>query len=242
MFSGLTMLMAASKSSVSVTNTINVLSKKTGLAGWISQGGPMMIPIIVGSVVALAIVIERILYLRRARIDTERFMDKIKRVLKANRVMEALVICENTPGPIANLVRAGIELHGKKKHEIKEAIEEASTREVPKLEKFLPALGTIAHISPLLGLLGTVVGMIKSSDVLATRGTSDAVGLIGGISEALITTAAGLFVAIPALILYNYLINKVNNLVLEMEIRSTELVNVLTNKDKTSVSKNWERI
>jgi len=105
---GISFMLAAAKTTSTVSNTANVVIKKTGLASWIVQGGLMMIPIIVASVVALAIIIERMLYLRRARIDTNKFMDKIKRVLGANRVMEALVICENTPGPIANLVRAGI--------------------------------------------------------------------------------------------------------------------------------------
>jgi len=249
MLENIFVIIGAAVKTTSVTNAPQIISKKTTLASWIVQGGVMMIPIIVASVLALAIIIERFLYLKRVRTDTENFMDKIKRVLGANRILEAIAICENTPGPIAGLVSAGIERHGESKEEIKESIEEAATRELPEMEKFLPALGTIANVSPLLGLLGTVMGMIKSSDVLATQGTSNTLGLIGGISEALITTAAGLFVAIPVLIFYNYFTNRVNNLILEMEIRSTELVNVLSNtngssKKKASAAskKSWEKI
>lgn len=242
------LLAAAAKTNAAATNAAaqgmeNVTKVKTSLADWVVQGGIMMVPILLASIVAMAIIFERFLYLRKVRLDTEKFMDKIKRVLGANRIMEALAICENTMGPIPNLVKAGIEKHGHEKEDIREAIEESSTKELPKLERFLPALGTIANVSPLLGLLGTVIGMIKSSDVMATAGTSNPLGLIGGISEALITTAAGLFVAIPVLIFYNYFVNRVNSLILEMEIRSTELVSLLTDKSKKTLSKeDWEKI
>lgn len=226
------LLLGAATNAEASTNAFRVVTRKDTLASWIGQGGPMMIPIMVGSVVAVAIIVERFLYLRRISTDSNRFMVEIKGILLDNRVNTALQTCINTPGPVASLVRSGIENRDKSKDEIKEAIENASSRELPKLERFLPALGTIAHVSPLLGLLGTVLGMIKSSNVLATEGTSNTLGLIGGISEALITTAAGLIVAIPTLIFYNYFVNKVNNLILEMEIRSTELVDVLTRKGK----------
>ena len=246
------MVLAATKAASS-TNVSNVAGKKTGLAGWIIAGDIMMIPIILASIIALAIVIERFLYLRQVRLDSDTFMDKIRRILAADRIDEALSICENTPGPIPSLIRAGIEERGGSKEEIKEAIEEAATREMPVLERYLPALGTIANISPLLGLLGTVLGMIRSTDVLATQGVAMAsgvkagVGLIGGISTALITTAAGLLVAIPVLVAYNYFVNKVNSLILEMEIRSTELVGLLTGKEKkgrtrSGSGKRWEKI
>lgn len=246
MFSVNGMVLAATKV-VSSTNVGQVAGKKTGLAGWIVSGGVMMIPIILASIIALAIVIERFLYLRQVRLDSDTFMDKIRRVLGADRIDEALSICENTPGPIPGLIRAGIEERGGSKEEIKEAIEEAATREMPALERYLPALGTIANVSPLLGLLGTVLGMIKSTDVLATQGTANTVGLVGGISVALVTTAAGLLVAIPVLVAHNYFVNRVNSLILEMEIRSTELVGLLTGKVKRTRSKNgsgkrWEKI
>lgn len=211
-----------------------------------------MIPIIIASIVALAIIIERFLYLRQVRLDSDTFMEKIRRVLGADRIEEALAICENTPGPIPSLIRAGIEQRGNSKEEIKESIEEAATREMPVLERYLPALGTIANVSPLLGLLGTVLGMIQSTDVLATQGTANTLGLVGGISVALVTTAAGLVVAIPVLVSHNYFVNRVNSLILEMEIRSTELVGLLTGKKRPPASsrgasrngtgEQWEKI
>jgi len=246
MFSVNGIVLAATKA-VSSTNFSQVAGKKSGIAGWVVSGGVMMIPIIIASIVALAIIIERFLYLRQVRLDGDSFMDKIRRVLGADRVEEALSICENTPGPIPGLIRAGIEEREGSKEEIKEAIEDAATREMPALERYLPALGTIANISPLLGLLGTVLGMIKSTDVLATQGTANTLGLVGGISTALITTAAGLLVAIPVLVSHNYFVNRVNSLILEMEIRSTELVGLLTGKVKPARSRNgsgkrWEKI
>lgn len=244
-------LMLAAAAATSATNVQNVAGKKTGLASWIVSGGVMMIPIILASILALAIIIERFLYLRQVRLDGDSFMEKIRRVLGADRVEEALVICENSPGPIPGLIRAGIEQKGSSKEEIKESIEEAATREMPALERYLPALGTIANVSPLLGLLGTVLGMIQSTDVLATQGTANTVGLVGGISVALVTTAAGLLVAIPVLVAHNYFVNRVNSLILEMEIRSTELVGLLTGKVKGGATRSgskggsgdsWEKI
>jgi len=246
MFSVNGMLLGAVRA-FSSTNLNQVAGKKSGLAGWIEAGGVMMIPIILASIVALAIIIERFVYLRQVRLDSDLFMEKIRRVLGADRVEEALSICKNTPGPIPGLIRAGIEERGGTKEEIKEAIEEEATREMPALERYLPALGTIANISPLLGLLGTVLGMIKSTDVLATQGTANTVGLVGGISVALVTTAAGLVVAIPVLVAHNYFVHRINSLILEMEIRSTELVGLLTGKVKQTRSQNgigkrWEKI
>lgn len=244
-------MILAATTAVSSTNVGLVAGKKTGLASWIVAGGVMMIPIIIASIVAMAIIIERFMYLRRVRLDSDSFMEKIRRVLGAGRMEEALAICENTPGPIPNLIRIGIEQRGQSKEEIKESIEEAATRELPVLERYLPALGTIANVSPLLGLLGTVLGMIQSTDVLATRGTADTIGLIGGISVALITTAAGLLVAIPVVVAHNFFVNRVNSLILEMEIRSTELVGLLTGKKNApsgrggrgaSSGNQWEKI
>jgi len=225
------LLAAVEKATNAVTNTAameNVTAVKTSLADWIVQGGIMMIPIILGSIVALAIIIERVIYLRKVRIETQRFMDKITRVVGANRIMEALVICDNTTGPMPAIVKSAIALHDRSREEIRQAVEETASREVARLEKYLPALGTIGTVSPLLELLGTVLGMIKSSNHLAIAGTSNPVGLIGGISEALITTAAGLFVAIPVVVCHNWFTNQVNMLVLDMETKTTEILDMLS--------------
>jgi biopolymer transport protein ExbB len=230
MYASLLLLAAVEKTTNAVTNSAaigNVTAVKTSLADWIVQGGIMMVPIILGSIIALAIIIERAIYLRKVRIEMQRFMDKITRVVGANRIMEAMVICDNTTGPMAAIVKSAIALHDRSREEIREAVEETASREVAHLERYLPALGTIGSVSPLLGLLGTVLGMIKSSNHLAIAGTSNPVGLIGGISEALITTAAGLFVAIPVVVCHNWFTNRVNMLVIEMETRTTEILDLI---------------
>lgn len=200
------------------------------------KGGPIMYPIILCSVIALAIVIERVYHLHRAKIDTRKFMDEVANVLRRNKIMEAIEMCDATPGPIAHILKAGILKHDRPRQEIKEAIEEAGLYEVPRMEKNLTALSTVAHISPLLGLLGTVVGMVRCFQVIQEKSTSlNAVSpgdLAGGIWQALITTVAGLAVAIPAYVAYNYLVSRVDNLVLDMERSATDLINVLTQRGK----------
>ncbi|MFH0732243.1 MAG: MotA/TolQ/ExbB proton channel family protein [Candidatus Omnitrophota bacterium] len=200
----------------------------------IVKGGPVMYPIILCSIIALAIVIERSFHLYRAKIDTKKFMDEIAGKLKRNKIVESIEMCDSTPGPIAHILKAGILKHDRPKEEIKEAIEEAGLYEVPRLEKNLPVLATIAHIAPLLGLLGTVCGMVIAFQVIQEKSTSlhpvSPGDLAGGIWQALITTVAGLSVAIPVYVAYNYLVNKVDGFVLEMERSATDLINILTQR------------
>jgi biopolymer transport protein ExbB len=200
------------------------------------KGGPVMYPIILCSIIAMAIIIERVYHLYRAKIDTRKFMDDIANVLRRNRIMEAIEICDKTPGPIAHILRAGILKHDRPKQEIKEAIEEAGLYEVPRMEKNMTTLATIAHISPLLGLLGTVVGMVGCFQVIQQKSTSlnpvSPGDLAGGIWAALITTVAGLAVAIPVYVAYNYLVSRVNHLVIDMERSATDLINILTQRGK----------
>jgi biopolymer transport protein ExbB len=161
-------------------------------------------------------------------------MNKIGSTLKRNKVMEAIEMCNNTPGPIASIMKAGILKHDRPRNEIREAIEDAGVHEVPRLEKNLSALATIASISPLLGLLGTVTGMVRCFQVIQEKSTTlnpiNPGDLAGGIWEALITTVAGLIVAIPTYVAYNYLVSRVDSFVLEMEKAATELVNILTTR------------
>jgi len=199
--------------------------------GLFIKGGPLMFLIFLCSVVAFAVVIERLVHLRRARINTEDFMEDIAATLRRNKVMEAIDKCNATPGPIAKILKAGILKHDRPRQEIKEAIEDAGVHEVPRLEKNLGALATIAHITPLLGLLGTVTGMVHTFQVIEQKAVAlmpiNPGDLAGGIWEALITTVAGLSVAIPAFVAYNFLVSKVDGFVLEMEKSATDLVNIL---------------
>lgn len=199
----------------------------------IFKGGIIMWPIMLCSVVALGITIERFFSLRRATIDTREFMDTMRTVLRQNRTQEAIEICDETDAPVARILRAGILKHDKSKEDIRESIENAGNLEIPRLDRYLSALATVAHISPLLGLLGTVAGMIKAfAQIQNKQGLVNPSDLAEGISNALVTTAAGLTVAIPALVVYNYFIARVDGMVLEMEVSSSELVELLT-KDRS---------
>lgn len=203
----------------------------------IQKGGSVMYLIIILSIIALGIVIERIYNFNRARINSQKFMDQIINNLKRNRIIEAIEMCSQTPGPIAHIIRAGILKHDRSKPEIKEAVDEAAQLEIPRLEKHLPILATIAHIAPLLGLLGTVNGMIKAFQIIQQKAfTMTPVNpgdLSGGIWESLLATLAGLSVAIPTYVAYNYLINQVDTLVFDMERSATDLVNLLSSRRDT---------
>ena len=191
-----------------------------------------MICIIALSIAAAAIIIERMLFFRRIRSDEEKVLENIRGALEQNHFYEAIAICENDPSPISNLLKVGIEHRFYSQAEIKDAIMGAANLEVPRLEKFLSPLGTIAHIAPLLGLLGTVTGNIEAFGVLGTAGAvGDPTLLASGISEALLTTAAGLIVSIPATVFYNHLVERVNHIILRMENSVNELVLLLKGKD-----------
>ncbi len=195
-------------------------------------GGPVMWPILLCSIFALAIILEKFWHLHKIKIDTQEFLNNILDKMKHHQIKEALQICENTKSPISHILKAGILKYDRTRTQIKEAIEDASLYEIPRLEKNLTTLATIAHISPLLGLLGTVTGMVRCFQTIQAKATSfhpvSPGDLAGGIWEALLTTVAGLIVAIPTFVAYNYLVSRINNFILEMEKASTELVNFLT--------------
>ncbi len=195
-------------------------------------GGPVMWPILLCSIFALAVCLERFWYLHKIKIDTESFLASILDKMKRHQIKDALQLCDNTRSPIANILKAGILKYDRQRSQIKESIEDASLYEIPKLEKNFSLLATIAHISPLLGLLGTVTGMVRCFQTIQSKATTfhpvSPGDLAGGIWEALLTTVFGLIVAIPAFVAYNYLVNRANSFILEMEKASTELVNFLT--------------
>lgn len=191
----------------------------------ISKGGPIMVLIILLSVIAGIIIIERLLFYRRIRMDEEQFIDRLKSAIQKSHYDEAIDICENNLTPLSNLMKVGIEHRSYGKSEIKESILAAANLEIPHLERYLTSLGTIAHISPLLGLLGTVTGNIKAFGVLGQFGSvGDPSLLATGISEALLTTAAGIIVSIPAIAFYNYLVGKANTTITNLENRVNDMV------------------
>lgn len=202
----------------------------------IQKGGPVMYPIILCSILALAIILERLYHLYRAQIDTKKFMEEVTTTIKKNKITEAAEMCDQTPGPIAHILKAGILKHSCSREEIKEAIEDAGLHEIPRLEKNLNGLATIAQVAPLLGLLGTVTGMVRCFQVVQEKSSSlqpvNPGDLAGGIWEALITTVAGLIVAIPVLVAYNYLVSRVNHFVWEIELSANDLIDTLSQKNK----------
>lgn len=205
----------------------------------IKMGGPLMYPILLCSVVALAIIIDRFIYYAAIKTNVNQLKKTLFDDVKRNNIKEALQKCDRNRSPVAKVLRAGIVQFGASREEIKESMEDASLFEIPKLESRLGALATIAHVSPLLGLLGTVTGMTASFHTVQIRAASMSPttpgDLAGAIGEALLTTVAGLMVAIPTYVAYNYFVNRVNHYVLDMERSATELVNYMTHIKETKV-------
>ncbi len=196
------------------------------------KGGVIMYPILLCSILALAIAFERALYLRDKVLLPSGFINEIKDLVYQRNIKQALRLCQDTPKPLARIIEAGILKHEYSREVIKETFENAGKNESPNLERFLHVLATIASVSPLLGLLGTVVGMIRVFEVISTQGVGDAGALAGGISEALLTTAAGLLVAIPTVIIHNYFQKKANNLMLSMESITQEILDIIAPEHK----------
>ena len=189
----------------------------------------------IASSVAVAIVVERILFYHRAQINSMEFLTGIRNVLRRDNVVEALSICDATPGPVARLVKVAILNREKGREGVREAIEDTGLMEVPRLEDKLSLLATIAQLSPLAGLLGTVLGFMKVFAALQQAGAhAHLEQLSGGIWQAMISTAVGLAVAIPSYAAYNYLVNRVNRIVLDMERAATEILNIVTEPGKNS--------
>ncbi len=195
----------------------------------LSNGGVMLWLILGASAVAIVVVVERLLHYHREQINSMEFLIGVRNVLKRDNIVEAVSICDATPGPVARLVKVAILNRERGRDGVREALEEAGLVEVPRLEEKLNLLATIAQLTPLMGLLGTVFGFINIFLLLNKQGPHAPMELLaGGIWEALICTAAGLAVAIPCYAAYNYLVSRVNAIVLDMEKAATEIVNILT--------------
>ena len=204
------------------------------MIGILQKGGPILWIILGLSVVAAVIIIERLLFFRKIKVDEDKLISRLKSALEKGHFDEALSICDNNPYPITNLMKVGIDHRNHSKFIQKEVIMDAANQEIPRLERFLSALGTVAHIAPLLGLLGTVTGNIEAFGVLGKFGSvGDPSILAKGISEALITTAGGIIVAVPTIVFYNYLVSKVNHIIIRLENRANELVLYLGGGDST---------
>ena len=190
-----------------------------------TEGGPVMWIILACSVIAVFIFLEKLFYFHRVQINAGDLVRGLLNVLKKNNIVEAISLCDDTPGPAAHVLRASILAFEEGEDNLKQAIEDAGLAEIPRLEARMKILGTIAYITPLLGLLGTVLGMIDIFRTITTRGAMvNASDLANGIGQALYTTAAGLCVAIPCYIAYNYLVSRIESITLDMEKSSSEII------------------
>jgi biopolymer transport protein ExbB len=184
---------------------------------YFERGGPVMWPLLALSILGVTVSIWRWWALRQVTRNVPGFMKELRARLVEGDVAGAIQVCERFPSPVSAIVKAGLLRYGRPKDEIERALEDASAHELAVLERGLPILATIAMIAPLLGFLGTVTGMINSFEALASVGLNNPAAVAKGISEALITTAAGLIIAIPIQMIYNYFVTRVNALVRNME-------------------------
>jgi len=194
----------------------------------LTHGGVMMWLLLLAGAVGAVVFVERLLHYRREQINSLEFLNGVRNVLKRENVVEAISICDATPGPVARLVKTAILNRDGGREGMRGALEEAGLVEVPRLEEKLNLLATLAHIAPIMGLLGTVLGFIDVFRVLQHEGISaPASQLAGGVWQALVCTGAGLAVAIVCYAGYNYLVSRVESIVLDMEKSSTEVLNLL---------------
>jgi len=205
--------------------------------GWMQQGGVIMVILLMFSVVAVAVIVERFISLRRARINVNEFLMEIRKALMVKRsVRDAVKVCEDYRGPVASIMKAGLLKYGQPREDVEKTIENAALYEMSRLEKFLVVLATIANVAPLLGFFGTVTGMIKSFDALAAAGLSNP-GLVAiGIKEALYTTAGGLGVAIPVQLMYNFFMSRINRFVRDIETSTNMLLETFGEMERSGIS------
>lgn len=193
----------------------------------IQKGGYLMYPIALCSIFALGIFLERLWTYIKVRQEFRALAHQVEPLVAKERLDEAVATCHNSPSPLAKVFLAALRAAGRNRDQIKAVVEETGRREAAPLQRFLGLLGTIATISPLLGLLGTVLGMIRAFNVIASQGMGTPATLGGGISEALVTTAAGMTVAIPVILAHRYLTSRLDQLIIEMEEYSLRLVDLL---------------
>jgi biopolymer transport protein ExbB len=195
----------------------------------LGNGGPVIWLIVLAAAAAAVVFIERALFCHRSQINSAEFLNGVRTVIKRGNIVEAIAICDATAGPVARLVKAAILARDLGRDRVREAVEEAGLTEVPRLEEKLNLLATIAQIAPLLGLFGTIVGFIDIFGQIEQAGLYAHIEMLShGVWKALVCAAAGIAVAIPAHAGYNYLVSRVNKIVLDMERAAAEIVNIVT--------------
>lgn len=193
----------------------------------ITRGGPLVFLLLGCSLIAVAIFLERFFTFHRANLDVQDLMQGLSNLIHKRNYAEALHVCAGTPGPVARVVHAAIVQHEAPREDLKQIVQEAGQLEVPKLERYLSALLAIAYIAPLIGLLGTVLGLIETFIPVTTNEFASSMDLANGIYRSLVTSAVGLSVAIPTYILYSYLASALQSLLHDMERAGIEVVNLL---------------
>lgn len=193
------------------------------------KGGPVMYPILLCSIISLAVVIERMIVLHRRNADADELVEDVKYAVEQGRIIEGVQIAKRSRSPLSSLIIVALTNSGKPRSEVEEAVQIAGNAEIRRLEKNMQLLGLIITVAPLLGLLGTVTGIIQSFNVLGlTAGVTDPSVLSIGIAEALITTAAGLMVAIPTQVMYTYFYGLIERHIAIMNGKSLEIVAMAT--------------
>lgn len=192
------------------------------------QGGFVMIPIFLLSIVAIYVIAERWRFLKNSSLEPEAFLQSVENMLRSGDTKAALQHCEQVDKPLGRILKQGVERLGRPISDIEDAIKNAGKREIFMMEKRMDWLATIAGVAPLIGFLGTVTGMIQAfMQIQSLRGNVNPSVLAGGIWEALITTAAGLAVGIFAYFFYNYLLSRINRMIFELEMATTEFIELL---------------
>lgn len=199
---------------------------------FLNMGGAVLVLILLMGLFAFGVFVERSLHLHRARIKAEDFLKGIMNILHRGNISEALAICEDTPGPVSNIVRISILHRNEGREAIRSFVDDAGLAETSRMERRLVLISTTAQVAPLLGLLGTIIGLLKS--VLVMQGHAPLIqsaDVLDGLMAALITTGAGLMVAIPCYVAFNILVVKIDRLVVDMERAGAEMLAFLTSTD-----------
>jgi biopolymer transport protein ExbB len=195
---------------------------------YFEKGGPVMWPLLALSILGVTVALWRWWTLRQVTRNIAGLMQELRARLVEGDIAGAIAVCDRSPSPVSSIVKAGLLRYGRPQDEVERALEDAAAHELAVLERGLPVLATIAMIAPLLGFLGTVTGMINSFEALASVGLNNPSAVAKGISEALITTAAGLIIAIPIQMAYNYFVTRVNALVRNMESAASVVLEALS--------------
>jgi len=193
----------------------------------LAKGGWTMVVLLVFSLISWFIIFERAIRFKLAKIDVDHFMLKIKKMVQSNKHVEAGDFCQETPGPVAATLKAGLRYFPRGPVSAREAMERVSAMELIRLEHLLSTLATIGSISPFVGLFGTVLGIINAFSALAGSSAAGASVVANGIAEALVATAAGLFTAVPAVIAYNYFVRQVTRFDTEMATAASDLLDTM---------------